>query len=260
MAKDTGQHHPQREHRLPARYQDILPEPVPAVAAEENQPPPQILPRVRLTVCDTIQTITNKFGLWREYLHRPSYDPDNALPVADLDHPILGHSEIVLEAADNADDPMPVRNVSVDLLLDWQNSGSNQKSNAEIDSLVEVLRHPDFSVDDLPEWFNAARENHKWDMKEEKSSYLRGFQETSVKLKVPSGDENMASQFVDISGLHFRKLTSIIHAAFTSPLASKFHLSPFKLFHKSPDSGVTECVFSELYNSDAFIKEHDRVQ
>ena len=36
--------------------------------------------------------------------------------------------------------------------------------------------------------------------------------------------------------------------------------SPSKLFHKSPDSGVTKRVFSKLYNSDAFVKEHDRVQ
>jgi len=69
-------------------------------------------------------------------------------------------------------------------------------------------------------------------MKEEKSPHLRGFQETSVKLEVPSGDENMASQFVDVPGLHFQKLTSIICAAFTSLLMSKFHFPPFKLFHK----------------------------
>jgi hypothetical protein len=38
---------------------------------------------------------------------------------------------------------------------------------------------------------------------------------------------------------------------------------PFKLFHRSPSSkqgGKEERVFSEVYNSDVFIKEHDNVQ
>jgi hypothetical protein len=55
-------------------------------------------------------------------------------------------------------------------------------------------------------------------------------------------------------------LTAVIQAAFSSPLASHFHLSPFKLLHKSPSEPEEERVFSELYNSDVFIEEHDNVQ
>jgi hypothetical protein len=77
---------------------------------------------------------------------------------------------------------------------------------------------------------------------------------------VPSGDKNIRPRFVDVPGLHFRKLTTIIQDAFRSPLASRFHYSPFKLFYKSPNSGEEQRVFSELYNSDAFLKEHDFVQ
>lgn len=32
------------------------------------------------------------------------------------------------------------------------------------------------------------------------------------------------------------------------------------MFHKSPTSGVEQRVYSEMYDSDAFIEEHDRVQ
>jgi hypothetical protein len=62
-----------------------------------------------------------------------------------------------------------------------------------------------------------------------------------------------------VPGLVYRKLTAVIQAAFSSPLASHFHFSPFKLFHRSP-SGEEERVLSEVYNSDAFIEEHDNVQ
>ncbi len=81
-----------------------------------------------------------------------------------------------------------------------------------------------------------------------------------MKIEVPSGDPNTRSQFIDIPGLHFRKLTTIIQAAFMSPLASKFHYSPFRLSHKCSNSGEKQRVFSELYNSDVFLKEHDFVQ
>ena len=55
-------------------------------------------------------------------------------------------------------------------------------------------------------------------------------------------------------------MTSTIKAAFTAPLATQFHYSPFKLFHTSPVTGEEEHVFSEVYNSDVFIEEHDKVQ
>jgi hypothetical protein len=131
-----------------------------------------------------------------------------------------------------------------------------------MDHLVEILHHPDFSIDCLPKHLNAAWENRKRDQQEEKSPHqsLKGFQETTVKVEVPSGDKNIRSRFVDVPGLHFRKLTTIIQDAFKSPLASRFHYLPFKLFHKCPNSGEEQRVFSELYNSDAFLKEHDSVQ
>ena len=55
-------------------------------------------------------------------------------------------------------------------------------------------------------------------------------------------------------------LLSILHSAFADPLATKFHLSPYKMFHKSPTSGVEQRVYSEIYDSNAFIEEHDQVQ
>ena len=81
-----------------------------------------------------------------------------------------------------------------------------------------------------------------------------------MKIDVPSGDKNVPSTTLEVPGLHHQKLTTAICSAFESPLASKFHYSPFKLFHQPASSELPERVYSELYNSDAFIKEHDRVQ
>ena len=46
---------------------------------------------------------------------------------------------------------------------------------------------------------------------------------------------------------------------FVSPLASKFHLSPFKLFCKAP-SGEKEHVFCEVYDLDTYIEENNKIQ
>ena len=270
---DIPGHRPQRKRRIPARYRDCLPEPEPAQILNKpttetqlllpQTPSTSILPRIRLIVRDTIQTMANIFGLWREYPHRPSYDPDHSVPLDSLATP-PHHNRVSQDSgvaqSNKGDQPKPaLSNPSVDLLLHWQNSGSGSKSHAEMDRLVEFLHHPDFSVDELPKKFSAARENRKREQ-EEKSPYLKGFQETSVKIEVPSGDKDTPPQFIELPGLHFRKLTTVIQAAFTSPLASKFHYSPFRLFHKCPNSGEEQRVFSELYNSDAFLKEHDLVQ
>lgn len=247
---------PQRQRRLPARYRDCLPEPAPAIISPiepaEIQPP--LLPRIRLIVRDSMSTMVNAFGLWRQYLHRPTFDPDGVVLPADLSA-ATGR----LETQSRVEVTTSSKNTTVELLLQWQNTGSELKSNGELNRLVNVLRHPNFSVEDLG-GFDATRENRRQDQEDEKSPALKGFQETSVKIDVPSGDRNVPSTVLDVPGLHYRKLTTIIRSAFKSPLASKFHYTPFKLFHQSPGSEAPEHVFSELYNSDAFIREHDRVQ
>ena len=42
------------------------------------------LPRLRLIVRNRLRTAPNSFGLLREYLYRPSFDPDSFVPEVDL--------------------------------------------------------------------------------------------------------------------------------------------------------------------------------
>ncbi|KAJ6599567.1 hypothetical protein B0H10DRAFT_2231216 [Mycena sp. CBHHK59/15] len=76
LPPDTETGRGKRAIRLPARYRDILPEPLapvenPDSAATAGGPPERILPRITLIVRDTFSTFVNSFGLWRSYLHRP---------------------------------------------------------------------------------------------------------------------------------------------------------------------------------------------
>ena len=70
-------------YRQPAWYIDINPEPLQPLD-EELPPPTSILPHVVLIVHNRLQTAANSFNLLREYLYRPSFDPDSFVPPEDL--------------------------------------------------------------------------------------------------------------------------------------------------------------------------------
>ncbi|KAG6862955.1 hypothetical protein C0991_009220, partial [Blastosporella zonata] len=92
------------------------------------------------------------------------------------------------------------------------------------------------------------------------SPYLQQFSTASIDIDIPSGKKNIPPTKYSVSGLLYRKITSVIEAAFHDDLAHHFHLSPFKLFHQSPKTGKEERVYGEIYTSDAFQEEHERVQ
>lgn len=258
---------PQRTRLLPARYRDVLPEPLqplppasltPSDATSESI---QVIPRISLIVRNPFQTPKNNFGLWKEYLYRPSYDPDALISVEDLYRP---HTSTIIQVPNNEgtqpEDSLRCGSKTIELLLDWQNTGSSAKSNEEINRLVHaVLLHPGFRPDELRS-FNATQENRKADAADEQSPFLHSFQCTDIEIEVPSGAKGVANRMFTIPGLYYRKIITLIKEAFTSHISGQFHLTPFKLFRKHPNGEDNERVYSEIYDSDAFLEEHDRVQ
>jgi len=149
---------------------------------------------------------------------------------------------------------------SVELVMDWQNTGSLAKLNEEINHLVrDVLHHPDFWPEKLKH-FNAGRENRKADKAEENSPFLQSFTHATISIDVPSGRKHSTPHPFSIPGLYFCKITILIQEAFKSPLSRHFHLLPFNLYQKHPYGKADKCIFSELYDSDVFYDEHDKVQ
>jgi Plavaka transposase len=247
---------PKRNYRLPARYEDVNPERLPLLNKENEQPTAiRFIPRLCLIVRNRLRTATNSFGLLREYLYRPSFDPDAFVPDKDL-HQIGGADPVPMPPPS----PTPAhRNASVEMIMNWKDSGVPTKSHAEINRLVkDVLLDPGFKLEDL-RGFSVARENRQSDAVEKKTPFLDSFQVADIDIEVPSGVKGVPPGTFTIPGLLYRKLTAVIRGAFSSPIASHFHFSPFKLFRKSP-CGKEERIFSELYNSDVFINEHDNIQ
>ncbi|KAF7292226.1 hypothetical protein MIND_01250000 [Mycena indigotica] len=265
----TATGRPQRTIRLPGHYREELPtnlapaDNLPATALRQPEPVPQR--RVHLIVRDTFRTAVNKFGLWRSYLHRPTYDPDTLLGLDDLCNYFAPANEAGGFPHQPANLPVPPinrLNTSASLLLlDWQNNGHTTKSSAQLDSLVsEVLLHPEFNTADLRGFKAVQAEREVEKAAEEAFPLLKQFQQASVDIEIPSGSTTIPPQRVAVPGLWYRSLTSIVRAAFSDPLSRHFHFSPFKSFHRVPSTGEDVRVFSELYNSDAFIDEHDKIR
>ena len=248
---------PKRNYRLPARYEDINPEPLQPLE-EDEQPNESFSRRLHLIVRNPLSTATNCFGLLRKYLYQPSFDPDSFVLQKDLYQ--AGGSNSTSPVSIQIPPPMPVhRNKSIEMIMNWKYSGATTKSDTEVNRLVsEVLLDPNFKVEDL-QGFNVAKENRHSDAAENNSPFLDSFQTANIDIKIPSGAKGVPPAMFSVSGLLYRKLTAVIQAAFASPLAPHFHLTPFKLFHKSP-GGQEERVFSEVYNLNVAIEEHDKIQ
>ncbi|KAJ6530734.1 hypothetical protein B0H19DRAFT_1082450 [Mycena capillaripes] len=128
---------PGRNYRMPARFEDVLPEPP---APIDVAPAPAENPRrVILYVWDTMRSACNRFGLLREYQQRPSYDPDSLLKPEDLAN--IPPPPFQKPPADTPTSsplaPWPFRNMSIYRLMHWANSGSNAKSEGEVTRLVK---------------------------------------------------------------------------------------------------------------------------
>ena len=250
-----------RTRRAPVRFRDVLPEPPQAV-------PPSILqpqrPAVYLIVTNPFKTLSNSFGLFRQYLFHPSHDPDAFIDPSDLSNittPTPPPLPSTLGEAKH-DPPWPFTNMSIWRLMRWVNTGSSSKSEGEVDRLVkDVINAPDFQAEDLRN-FNTHRQHHHLDTSNKASPLQDNFKVSSITIEVPAGrlGDQSTPRTYSIPGLHYRKLLNVIKAAFQDPLSRQFHLTPFALMHRSPITNQEQRVYGELYNSDEFINEHKRVQ
>ncbi|KZP14213.1 hypothetical protein FIBSPDRAFT_959803 [Athelia psychrophila] len=186
---------PKRKRRLPPRYvQDMTPEapaPIPPVEISVTR-------RVILIVRDTIRTGANKFGLWREYPHRPSVDPDQFVPATNL-----RSAETQTPTSTAASEPRarywPFANMSIYLMMDWMHTGSSMKSVGEVDKLSQsVLSHPEFKLEDIS-GFSARTQNKIYDASDKPDAEKSGDQdrpdamlgdgwiESTVDITIPLG-------------------------------------------------------------------------
>jgi hypothetical protein len=218
--------------------------------------------RVLLTLRDALQTPFNSFGICRLYPRRPSFEPDRFISSS-----LLAKScpTVVQESDSQAQvlpPPYPFSNMSVYRLLTWMNSGSHQKSEAEVQRLVkEVIQADDFDVNDL-EGFSVRKSLRELDRAEggEKFAFPDDWIESDVTISIPTKSKEEGLKAFTIPGFHYRRLVEVIRAAFSDIQAGAFHLMPFKRLWKDPLDDRQERIYDELYTSDAWLEAQDNLQ
>ena len=262
---------PRREYRLPKRFCDNLPEapqPLPAIVVADSESATRTrIRRVVLIVRDRLVTALNSFGLLRDYPERPSFDPDSSLTLEDLATSLRNSHPSTSTLSSN--DPSsaaarpsywPFSNTTTYHVMKWLNNGKTAKSEAEMTHLVhDVILSPDFNTADLT-GFDAHRENQRLDKALSKDALHSQFNKSVVEILVPSGDTSIPACPFSVPGLLHRDLTSVIRDTFTGPLSHLLHFSPFKTFRRSPITGEDERVYGEIYTSDTFLTETEKVR
>jgi hypothetical protein len=291
-----------RRHKKPSRFVDFLPSnasvlplhmrnppPIPLLSESNPSPATEILPlpdNPRELPSETIEMEPNTFGLYRVYSKMPSCDPEEDISLdsvcdshglaasSSLPNPLSGFGIPTLTGNTVTDETLspgshaPFLNKSIFYLMSWFYSGSNMKSVAELDRLVnEVLLKEDFNARDL-KGFKAAAETKRMDKSlEQKDGNFTGFDgwsEATVQIKLPAGDSkkggNEASApLFDIPGVWQRNLVEAITSAWQDDAALAFHLQPYKLFYKSSVNEPAQRVHGEAYTSETFLQMNDEI-
>jgi len=286
-----------RQRRFPRQYEDFLPNstthlphmpPKPAipkpptvVASSRSHSPVTETPEP--TSSSVFKTDVDEFGLYRVYPTYPSSNPDE---IQDLesrcDAPGLattsrtgkisqwwaGFGCNVTDLA-RANVFAPFLNATVFRLMNWFYSGSSAKSVAELQSLVDdVLLAQDFKLHDL-KGFNARRELRRLDEEADLEGYpvrvesQDRWRESTVKIRLPAEkvfQKELGAPILEIPGVYHRSLVEVVTTAFQDNSAKLFHYTPFSLFWKPTSDSPPERIYSEMYNSDVFLEEHQKIQ
>lgn len=271
--------------------------PLPAAASHDPttlpvETAPDILPEVPGSNTPAYRTEPNAFGLYREYLTKPRYDPaDLETPHLLVDSPTIAVpfqpdefssrnplcviGKKTAAAIDTAANWFaPFLNPSVFRLLRWSYDGSTEKSSInEMDKLVNnVIKADDFDPSHFDD-FSCQRELNRLDEYKELSGIFSaedGWREGSVKFNLPKENvahenESEAPEF-EVTGLWYRPLREVIKSAYEDVTQRYFHVQPFKLFHHQSPSSTSpenaeadERVWTDIYNSDAMLEEQAKI-
>ncbi|KAK7054049.1 hypothetical protein R3P38DRAFT_2500851 [Favolaschia claudopus] len=278
---------PVRTRRKTWKLLQQLPEPVPepVVASPPPEPESPGSPSPPAWAWESIRTKINSFGLFREYASTPTYNPDELLTLdelADIPGGARANTATVPSnltpfepETDNTPSPSstppetinpiaPFRNWSISALMNWQWTGSTTKSVTEFERIVDVMKNPEFSKEDIMD-FDVKRETAQFDAHLEAgtSTVRDGWRTASVDIQVPDGQKHASDADIavfSVPGLFYRPIVEVIKAAIRDVGDRCFHYTPFKHFWQPTRDGPPQRVYDEIYSSEAMVEAHTALQ
>jgi hypothetical protein len=194
----------------------------------------------------------------------PQRDPEKFLKLDDM-YDLVCEDTLNLPTDTLRLGPFP--NHSSFELGEWYIEAGSQLSLASLQNLVELAQRPGFSEQvsqaNWPKIFNSL--GGDGDVLSDPTGDANGdwideagWKQTPVSIPVPIG--GLAEAQV-VGTLFHRSIVSILREKISnSPDTELFHFDPFEV-HWQPDlESPPQRVYSELYNSDAFMKAHRELQ
>lgn len=270
-----------------------VPQPIPRELTSTEPPPPSSSPPPFEPEPFVYETEPNAFGLYRSYTTFPQNDPEDeqcldkacdspGLSVAPdpqaqprwSSGPGLAPVDESQPVNDSTEENpyAPFLNPSVFRLMDWYMDGNTTKTLDGTNDLVRnVILADGFDKEHFRD-FSAHREARRLDeaKKTKGNTSVPDFlseniwKKGSVTLRLPKKDATYDSETeaptVTIDGIYYRSLREVVKTAFQDESARSFHYTPHRLLWKATPDSPPERVISELYNSDIFLEEHERLQ
>lgn len=162
----------------------------------------------------------------------------------------------------------PFKNATTYLLMHWAHTGSNSKSATELDRLASLLQDPRFDPKDL-EGFRADREGKRLDacinssidtntLFSASDGWIKGSITIPLSCEGQRQKEEQAPRF-PVNDVFYRKPLEVLRSMLQGPAEKYLHWFPFQEYWKSGDDAEPEWIYSELYNSDKFVHEHQQL-
>ncbi|KIO05466.1 hypothetical protein M404DRAFT_70977, partial [Pisolithus tinctorius Marx 270] len=224
-----------------------------------------IIRRVILHVHGSFQSERDFFGICRQYLHCPSFEPDSFVSST-----LLAKGVHVVPRPHLPPPPYPFANMTIYHLMQWMNMGSKHKSEGKVTRLIQaMLLAEDFNSVDL-HGFSSNRhlqllnEDHAPGESSGNSEVVfpDNWKVSSVDIKVPTRTKTNqgSSQKYSVLGFHYRSLVEVICSVFNDIQAKTFHLWPFEQIWHDPITGKVQQAFGELYTLDSWTNAHAVLQ
>jgi hypothetical protein len=224
------------------------------------------------------RTCANSYGIYCIYPDgKATYFPDEIYSLDSVtDSPVAMANDpeedsrpwwAATPSSDNKSYYAPFPTASHFRLMQWFYGGSTSKSLSALDDLVQdVLLATDFKREDLV-GFRAAREAKGVDQSHHIQSRFSaddGWIERSIEIFLPAegvkhASEQHAPKF-EVLGLIHCWLLHVIKAALHETSTKHFHLFPYQEFWEPSPGSPPERIYSELYTSDAFLAEHEKIR
>ncbi|KAG2008934.1 hypothetical protein CC2G_014312 [Coprinopsis cinerea AmutBmut pab1-1] len=244
-----------------------------------DEPEPTVQPSRRRLYASApnFTTAPDEFGLKKRFLYSepPTHDPDAHTTLMDR-YDANTYAQVPVAERDETDGPPrssqpfgPYPNESSFNIGEWYWSQNTEKSEKDFKDLVSRLTSTTFLAGDLNDvkWKKVSTQlgSNKEEVPDGEGDWIEdnGWRTSSIEIQVPfnSHTREPGVETFKVGTLHHRSIVDALKEKLANKDSDRlFHYEPFELLWQPHPELPETRVFSDVYNSDAFLKAHREVQ